>query len=908
MKEVNYKNDRIRKAFTLIEVMLLLVVLSLVFASSATVITRKHKLKPRRSVHGTYICYRNRDDGNLHEIMYSGKSLLRENNHTTNPAFTECSFEAPTTASYIYIQLVGGGGAGGNPNHSVYTSSSYSWVKNNGVGLPAISFLHNIESTGMDSDYVHGFKWNDKTFSVKWFRKFLRDNKVKIAFYDFAGSGADGGNLLHNYISQSLQDEVLPTDPSNVYYWVKSTCNYGYSSQNSLTPFECLQRLMYYDRSFAVAPGLSYNYKSAAADPYCQMRTPLYKNCPFMKFSMQPVINTFTCYGGTGGQGGLISSPIFDFDFGYSYQRGERVSKDSDGHTDFSKTIDWKSPDVPSSGTYSGEGVECLVGIDFPYDFATAHPGELLTTAEACPDGISAGCHDDYGREIKDPVDINGYVASAYEYSDGYLKKTYVCDTDPETGNQYNCRYEYLSTGLGYFPISLTYNGETFSSPLYFKKDKYPYLDYVYQKADQNNTCLQPDSNNYGATKGRDGGLPYFENALGMKVGEGIKVCKDGACTLYSSTDTSITYDGSFVAGKGGEGAYSVDGMLDDRLLKAGGTSLCPSNLNGASGSTSMKLPGSFGTCAYCSEGVAITIKQQKGDCDILGSGATGRISSYYGCPRSRHTSSNYDIGLSIAHYNGSMRMYYGEKGYAGNYRSLFARSFGDSSLKMEPGRGGTALPVSSGSNTPGNNGEPTKLSTGCDADGNNCDVVVSVTGGLGGRSHLYEESTEYVPLTNEEIYEFATNPQKAPEPKYSPNYEDGTYIGDDSEFQQVSFLSDLSMIENGEVVALIGKGGNAGYVKHNCWLRPQYFVYKYYGYGYNSSASNSYNVEIPNIDGDEYTPEGETFDEWEGYTNMNSAMIQSIEACRKDGKSPENQFEETQATNGYPGAIVIMW
>ena len=128
MKEVNYKNGRIRKAFTLIEVMLLLVVLSLIFASSASIITRKHKLKPRRSVHGTYICYRNRDDGNLHEIMYSGKSLLRENNQTTNPAFTECSFAAPATASYIYIQLVGGGGAGGNPNHRVATNSGYSWL------------------------------------------------------------------------------------------------------------------------------------------------------------------------------------------------------------------------------------------------------------------------------------------------------------------------------------------------------------------------------------------------------------------------------------------------------------------------------------------------------------------------------------------------------------------------------------------------------------------------------------------------------------------------------------------------------------------------------------------------------------------------------------------------------------
>ena len=935
MKEVNYKNGRIRKAFTLIEVMLLLVVLSLIFASSASIITRKHKLKPRRSVHGTYICYRNRDDGNLHEIMYSGKSLLRENNQTTNPAFTECSFSAPTTASYIYIQLVGGGGAGGNPNHRVATNSGYSWL----TGSTVIDLLNANTTTGLTTDYVHGFKWNDKTFSAKWLRKFLHDNQVKMAYYDYAGNGARGGGIKHNYHSRSTKHELTETEAadSSFYYWQESYCRDGYSSNQVRSPIECLKYFRRRNTTFVgkVNPNKSFYYfkntGTGAPDPgafYCQQRKPVYKNCPWLRAKYAPINSTFVCSGGRGGQGGIIVTPVVDYDFGYSYERGKRIGYKLDGSVDPNKVIDWSSsfpygtPDIEK-----GIGLECLVAGNYDIDYSISKPGELLTVAEACVDGdVTKGCTDIEGNPIENPRDEGGYVASNTTYKNELVYKYIPHGTD-SYGNPNNYYYDYVME-TGYEPLKDYYGSSVYSK--YFKT--YPVANYKYQDTME---CVQADEVTLGATKGKDGGLPYFENELGMKVGEGIKMCKDGACTLYSSSNIAVTGD-SFVAGKGGKPSFPVEDMVDDQFLKLRGENACPnpdnedSGIAGESGSIKMDLTG-FGTYAMCSGPTAIIYTPNPAYTTstymFRGSGSgyafsTSTIKSdsanltfpynysssssyYYKCPRT--TSGGGTIGLSIAHYNGSMRMYYGEKGYAGNYRSLFARSFGDSSLKMEPGRGGEALTVNPGSALPGNNGEDTTLSTGCDADGNNCDVVVSVKGGLGGRSHLYDQSYEYRTLTNQEIYEFVTNPQTAPEPKYSLNYEDGTYIGDDSEFQQVSFLSDLSMIENGEVVALIGKGGNAGWVKHNCWIRPQYFVYKYRGRGYTTSAS-SYAVEIPNIDGDEYVPEGETYDEWEGYTNMNSALIRSIEACSKDGKQPEYQFEETQATNGYPGAIVIMW
>ena len=102
----NLKHNK--EAFTLVEVMLLLVVLSLVFASSVSLITRKHKLKPRRSVHGQYICFREPETGVLRQVKYSGKSLLQDQRE-----IDKCTFEAPSNSSYMYIMLVGAGGAGG---------------------------------------------------------------------------------------------------------------------------------------------------------------------------------------------------------------------------------------------------------------------------------------------------------------------------------------------------------------------------------------------------------------------------------------------------------------------------------------------------------------------------------------------------------------------------------------------------------------------------------------------------------------------------------------------------------------------------------------------------------------------------------------------------------------------------
>ena len=131
------KTDKKRKAFTLIELMLLLLVLSMIIASSYSLITRKHRVVPQKAVHGQYLCLKEISPrvgartaleasdappctaSESREIKLSGSII------TKNHCVAECAFDFPKSASYIYLQLIGGGGAGGNANYNPRLDSMY---------------------------------------------------------------------------------------------------------------------------------------------------------------------------------------------------------------------------------------------------------------------------------------------------------------------------------------------------------------------------------------------------------------------------------------------------------------------------------------------------------------------------------------------------------------------------------------------------------------------------------------------------------------------------------------------------------------------------------------------------------------------------------------------------------------
>ena len=107
------KETRIIGGFSLVEMMLLLLIVSLMIASSVAVISKRHVKVPRIAMHGAYMCYYK--NGNLHEERYVGANLTKK---ILDRDVTECSFTPPDRVSYLHIQATAGGGGGGDAGYT----------------------------------------------------------------------------------------------------------------------------------------------------------------------------------------------------------------------------------------------------------------------------------------------------------------------------------------------------------------------------------------------------------------------------------------------------------------------------------------------------------------------------------------------------------------------------------------------------------------------------------------------------------------------------------------------------------------------------------------------------------------------------------------------------------------------
>ena len=217
-------------------------------------------------------------------------------------------------------------------------------------------------------------------------------------------------------------------------------------------------------------------------------------------------------------------------------------------------------------------------------------------------------------------------------------------------------------------------------------------------------------------------------------------------------------------------------------------------------------------------------------------------------------------IQLKLYYYNHALS--YGLPGKPGEYKSMFARAFAASTVKVTPGDGGKRTPINDASNTKANDGTETYIEYNCDAEGNNCKTKVVVSGGEGGLHGLYDDA-EYAQLHQDQnfIKEFITNRKakisskglvkgaayphcsmKAPSyteehaKKYTINgvkfidddcYGNDGVLGEESGFSRVSNLIDLPKVINNLDLRDIGKAGDGGFVRDECWIMPQYFAIK---------------------------------------------------------------------------------
>lgn len=940
----NLKHNK--EAFTLVEVMLLLVVLSLVFASSVSLITRKHKLKPRRSVHGQYICFREPETGVLRQVKYSGKSLLQDQR-----AIDKCTFEAPNNSSYMYIMLVGAGGAGGNANHKVKTADLYE-------GPYYIDFLKHLtggvgpddgsnEVAGIteddvrnDATWIHKEKDKDGNetssepvpFSVLAFKKILADNHVKIFAYDYAGDGDKSGGVMYNlYTRNSLDPEKD--------HWYYSSCRLEGASGKAESAKDCLRYLMR-------------EHKNEVYGTKCILREPIYQNCPYLHAFFDPIVGVEsgderknpTCEGRAGQRGALIFTRERDFGTGISYANGKRYKRlnEADG------VIDWTYYKLTGSEIHPNT---CIIGVD-------------SNEAPTYKDGTFMSYSTD-----KDAVDINLYNNGLSIYGVNMDSKGFI-------------RTKYDNGEGIYFasPKVLEYQNIFKTYP------SVENIDYkLFSQFGKNNPGIKcEDGRGDGKIAGGDGErgrLPFFDDG-----GKGIKICVNGVCQYeaFSSYRGGTTYNDDTAGGVGGKGVEinpdlfinpdftykvnSCDGWTDPTPTPQTKTrkmseydNMGPSNGNPFFSCTgrvgfsysNRSITGNYG--GYYSDYAHLLRINPKHTSLWDGEAypSTGYNSRYsYKCPafdnyRTENAGTWRDrlysnsIGLKISHYISRSVLHHGEHGAAGESKTLFARSFGTADITMLPGGEGkkkdivTATDATDEDRTASaGNGQSSTFGIGCQTqeDGElKCDYKLVAKGGAGGAGFV-EDNPAFIPLGKSQIADYvrkADNGTATAPDKYSDSYVDGSYEGEDSDFQQIAYLSDFPGTDARDIIKKLGKGGNGGYVHHKCWLQPQYFKYHYKNWNFDSRAEygafgvydsaghftpttftfndwvkekSDFGVAIPNVEG--------TYnrDEFEGYTAFTEDIIKRIGVCGANGKEPQDQFDEIQGTDGYPGAIVIMW
>ena len=101
-----------KTAFSLTELMIVLLIASLIVAASIPVLTKKHFKMPSLLGHGVYLCYY--ENGQLKQLQSNGASA------NLNDAVTvkDCIFSPPQKASFFQISAVGGGGGGGDSGYN----------------------------------------------------------------------------------------------------------------------------------------------------------------------------------------------------------------------------------------------------------------------------------------------------------------------------------------------------------------------------------------------------------------------------------------------------------------------------------------------------------------------------------------------------------------------------------------------------------------------------------------------------------------------------------------------------------------------------------------------------------------------------------------------------------------------
>lgn len=96
-----------KSGFTIAEALISMLILSVFIGLSMKIFTKKHTKPVYNASHGTYVCYRDQNDGKVYSKFGAAAPVEQVNDD-------HCTFHPAKTATYYVLSAVGGGGGGNN--------------------------------------------------------------------------------------------------------------------------------------------------------------------------------------------------------------------------------------------------------------------------------------------------------------------------------------------------------------------------------------------------------------------------------------------------------------------------------------------------------------------------------------------------------------------------------------------------------------------------------------------------------------------------------------------------------------------------------------------------------------------------------------------------------------------------
>lgn len=161
------KHNRKKSGFTLVELMVFFVFISLVLAASAPIITKRVKYIPERVGHGKFMCY----NGGHTQVYYNATKLI------STQSVDRCTFKPPKKNALFKVELIGAG-AGGTDS-SPYADTTQE-TRSGGYSIP-------------------GGPWGDRSVNPTGSQLVDLFGNTEFVYVTTSGAGGAGESVSRTY-------------------------------------------------------------------------------------------------------------------------------------------------------------------------------------------------------------------------------------------------------------------------------------------------------------------------------------------------------------------------------------------------------------------------------------------------------------------------------------------------------------------------------------------------------------------------------------------------------------------------------------------------------------------------------------------------------------------------------------